>query len=191
VLLISGMVLISMKPSILCPCTAVLVSVMSVGAPPSADSVPFVYLTATSSAATHYRDGSWSIAVMRPAGWRGNLSPQAVGLCRGTFINPEIVARGSGTAVHFATKYFCSAPVAFTITTGVNSWYEESPTGSVTSHPGGSATGGGISPNPYVEGFSPPCKNNQNSGWQPWERAKLNDGEASNSGTRITVGCRV
>lgn len=33
-----------------------------------------------------------------------------------------------------------------------------------------------VSQNPYVEGFSPPCRNNLNSGWEPFDDSKINNG---------------
>ncbi|MGQ0575847.1 MAG: hypothetical protein ACT4RN_16830 [Pseudonocardia sp.] len=150
--------------------------------------LPHVVLSEFAPEAVHHPDGSWSIPI-RPRDTQAALAQP--GACRGTYINPEIVARGNGTAVHFGTKYFCTSPVSYTITTGVDSYHEDTPTGPVVSHPGGQATGGGVSQNPYVEGFSPPCKNNLNSGWEPYDDSNVNNAPHIGRGNRVTVGCRV
>lgn len=155
----------------------------------AATELPHVLLSESSPEAIHNPDGSWSIPI-RPRGTQAALA-QPVGACRGTYINPEIVARGNGTAVHFGTKYFCTSPVSYSITTGVDNFYEDAQGGPVVPHPGGQAGGGGVSQNPYVEGFSPPCKNNLNSGWEPYDDSKVNDGPHTGRGNRVTVGCRV
>lgn len=145
---------------------------------------PYVDLSASSPLAVHKSDGSWTIPL------RG-VAPTDTGFCRGTYINPEIVARGRGTAVHYGAKFFCTEPVSYSITTGVTNLYDEKPTGPVISHAGGQVTRGGLSPTPYVEGFSPPCRNNTNSGWLPYDDSTLHGEKHSGVGTLTTVGCRV
>lgn len=94
--------------------------------------------------------------------------------------------------MHFAAKFFCTRPVSYSVTTGVMNWYEISREGPVTGRPGGQASRGGVSQNPYVEGFSPPCRTNQNSGWEPWHQSSVNGGAwQRDQGRRITVGCRM
>lgn len=156
----------------------------------SASELPHVVLSASSPDAIHFPDGSWVIPIKSPRS--RTLPGQPAGfLCRGTYIDPEIVARGRGTAVHFAAKFFCNRPVSYTVTVGVTNFYEETPDGPVVAHPGGLVTGSGLSQQPYVEGFSPPCKNNRNSGWQPYDRSKIEVDAHNGGGTRVTVGCRV
>lgn len=155
-----------------------------------AGELPHVVLSASSPEAIHYPDGSWVIPI-RTTTARTVPGQPAGFLCRGTYINPEIVARGRGTAVHFAAKFFCNRPVSYTVTVGVTNFYEETPEGPVIPHAGGQVSGSGVSQNPYVEGFSPPCKNNRNSGWQPYDRSKIEVDAHNGHGNRVTVGCRV
>ncbi len=174
---------------------AVVVFGLGVGLTGGADraiaaELPHVVLSASSPDAIHYPDGSWVIPI-KPAGGQTTPGQPAGFLCRGTYIDPEIVARGRGTAVHFAAKFFCNRPVSYSVTVGVTNFYEETPNGPVVAHAGGQITGGGVSQTPYVEGFSPPCKNNRNSGWQPYDRSKIEVDAHNGRGTRVTVGCRV
>lgn len=99
----------------------------------AATELPHVLLSESSPEAIHNPDGSWSIPI-RPRGTQAALA-QPVGACRGTYINPEIVARGNGTAVHFGTKYFCTSPVSYSITTGVDNFYEDAQGGPVVRTP--------------------------------------------------------
>lgn len=165
-------------------------AVHQVGDHGTAGEVPHVELSEFSPNAIRYPDGSWAVPI--PSGGSRAVPGQpAEFLCRGTYINPEIVARGRGTAVHFAAKFFCNRPVGYSVTVGVTDFYEETPSGPVVAHPGGQITRGGLSQTPYVEGFSPPCKNNLNSGWEPYDNSKI-EGDAHNGrGNRVTVGCRV
>lgn len=162
----------------------------AVGATPVQD-VPLVDLSASNPAAVHHADGSWTVPIHRSPREPADQPRVPVGFCRGTYIDPEIVARGAGTAVHFAVKYFCSRPVEYSARTGVDSFYDEVPGGPVISHGGGVASGGGVSQNPYVEGFSPPCRTNQNSGWEPWDDSVVRGQKHSGRGKRVTIGCRV
>ena len=161
--------------------TAVLIST----APPSdsTSQVPYINLSASSPLAVHHADGSWTVPIP-------GLAPADTGFCRGTYINPEIVARGRGTAVHYAAKFFCTQPVEYSITTGVTNLYDEKPIGPVISHAGGQITRGGLSPTPYVEGFTP-CRNNMNSGWLPYDDSTIHGEKHSGVGKLVTVGCRV
>ncbi len=176
---------------------AVLVAVVFGGdvAPPDArtpSELPFVELSESSPAAVHHSDGSWTIPVVAPASVRGgDKRQQPVGVCKGSAIDPEIVARSPGTAVHFATKYFCTGVVQWTIRTGVTNWYDETIDGPVLPHPGGETVAHGVGQQAYAEGFSPPCRTNQNSGWEPWDESQFGNGHAKHSGKRITVGCRM
>jgi hypothetical protein len=152
----------------------------------AAAELPRVVLSEHSPEAVHYPDGSWAIPIRAP----GNQAAPGF-VCRGTYINPEIVARGQGTAVHFAAKYFCNRPVSYSVTTGVVSFHEDTPRGPVVPHPAGQASRQGVSQTPYVEGFSPPCKNNLNSGWEPYDHSRIEGDAHDGRGRRVTVGCRV
>jgi hypothetical protein len=93
--------------------------------------LPYVELSEASPLAVHYPDRTWAIRFTARSQTAGSGRTQGAGVCRETFINPEIGARGRGTAVHFATKYFCTAPVRYSNTTGVNRTYESFPSGPV------------------------------------------------------------
>lgn len=146
-----------------------------------------VDLSPTAPGTIHHTDGSWTVPI--PSARR---APAVTGGCRGTYIDPSIVARGNGTAVHFGVKYFCTEPVEYSVQAGVEDWYEETPDGSVLGHLGADpVTRSGVSQQPFVDGYSYPCKNNQNSGWQPYDFSTIHGQQHNGDGTRVTVGCRV
>jgi len=115
--------------------------------------------------------------------------------CTGDYVDPEIVARGAGTAVHYAIKFQCSDPVNYSIQLGVDDFYDAGPGpgNPVTRHAGGlGVERHGVSAEPYAEGFSTPCVNNQNSGWEIFDRSNLGDQQKHDDRSdRVTVGCRV
>ena len=147
----------------------------------------YVDLSRSSPNAVVHRDGSWTVTA--PGAIFGQI------FCTGDYIDPEIVARGLGTAVHYAIKFQCSDPVSFGIQLGVEDFYDvgPGPGNPVTRHAGGPGVERhGISAEPYAEGFSSPCINNQNSGWEIFDRSTLGDQQKHNDRSdRVTVGCRV
>lgn len=146
-----------------------------------------VILSPTAPGVIHHPDGSWIVPLNSM-----NSATEMDGGCRGTYIDPSIVARGNGTAVHFGVKYFCTEPVEYTVEAGVEDYYEEAPGGPVLGHLGADpVTRSGVSQQPFADGYSYPCRNNQNSGWEPYDFSTVHGQHHNGNGTRVTVGCRV
>lgn len=170
------------------PVACVLVAVSPAPATAAAPAVPHVVLSPNAPGVVHHPDGSWTV----PIGAAGPGQPRLPGGCQGTYINPSIVARGNGTAVHFGVKYICTEPVEYTVQAGVEDWYDEAPGGPVLGHLGADPqTRTGVSMQPFVDGYSYPCKNNANSGWQPYDFSTIHGEQHNGDGYRTTVGCRV
>jgi hypothetical protein len=116
-------------------------------------------------------------------------------VCSGNYVDPEIVARGAGTAVHYGIKFLCTDPASYSIQIGVDDHYEPSPgpAGRIVRHNGGrEAARTGLPAQPFAEGFSDPCINNSNSGWEVWDDSSLGDNQKPRAtGKRVTVGYRV
>ncbi|WP_143132422.1 hypothetical protein [Amycolatopsis rubida] len=52
----------------------------------------------------------------------------------------------------------------------------------------GSTEGRGVSQQPFVEGHSFPCSNNDNSGWIPYDFSTVHGQKHSGQGNQVTVG---
>jgi len=58
--------------------------------------------------------------------------------CTGDYVPPGIVARASGTAVHYGIKFECSDPVSYSIHISVQNFYDAGPDPqhALEAHPG-------------------------------------------------------
>lgn len=162
----------------------------------SATAATVVDLSPSTPGAIRHADGSWTVLV--PPSARRPVEPGAIArpiVCSGNYVDPEITVRRGGTAVHYGVKFFCTDPVSYSIRLGVDNYYDTDPGpgGKVLRHTGGpEVSRGGVSANPFAEGFSTPCVGNDNSGWQVWDDASLGDNQKHRDrGKRVTVGCRV
>lgn len=112
------------------------------------------------------------------------------GACRGEYVVPEITAGpGNGTSVRYGVKYFCTEPVQYTIVIGV---YELDSQSKATANRArvDQRNSSGVSQNPHLEGNTPPCRSNRNSGWLPWDTTNIK-GQTKTAEAQVvtTVGC--
>lgn len=115
------------------------------------------------------------------------------GACEGNIIDPTIVSRGNGTAVHYGLKFNRTEPVPYTLDVRSMDKYEDVPGGPLIGRLGGDPVQrSGVDFAPFVEAWSFPCLNNLNSGWiitgYPSIRGQQLPAKQS---PMITVGCRV
>lgn len=173
--------------------------------PENVSDLPYVDLSYSAPGAIHHGDGSWTVTAKAR-----KLQGGAVG-CTGNYILPEIVTRGNGTAVHYGVKFFCTSPVQFSIKVGLdNVVYPPMPAGALPPtgppppvrapaserFPVMYETAGGVSAEPFKDGFSRPCIDNKNSGFEVWDQSTLGGSASGNvidhnerSATTV-VGCR-
>jgi hypothetical protein len=120
--------------------------------------------------------------------WTVPIRParQGGGACQGEYIPPQITAGpGGGTSVYYGVKYFCTQPVEYTITLGID---EVDSSG--LRHSADSRVRSGVSQNPYLDSNTPLCRTNRNSGWVPWDETTIM-GQTKYAQAQVvtTVGC--
>jgi len=184
---------ITLVRTVIVTLSSVLVATGSLWMPRAHLMTPYVDLAYSAPDAVVNKDGSWTVKVQSPNAIFGQIA------CTGNYVAPEIATRGASTAVHYGIKFFCTDPVQYSIRIGLDDFYETGPGAggavarrSASGNPRAYEERGGVSPQPFLDGFSRPCVNNQNSGFEIWDQSTLGASEKHNArSARTTVGCRV
>lgn len=151
------------------------------GSQASAADIPKARLALDNPEISFQSAGTWTIPIHHAT----DRGPSDVGACRGTYLNPSIVAVGTATAVHYGVKFFCTEPVEYDILAGVYYKVHEG-----EEEDAGSTEGHGVSQQPFVEGHSFLCSNNNNGGWIPYDFSTVHGLKHSGQGNQVTVGCQ-